>query len=202
MEVRDLPPGKDPKGGSPRGSSINLPPTEEPKKPKSDQLRHATARDYFKAHSHAELGSEKGFKGFIKSNLFTALVIWILSQAALLGLSYVANYYRTSELTKWSVSVDQTLKRMDEWGTTHGHYADERQDIAISDAQAKIRALSDLQSQIGQLITSASERNNQQDKQIAEVQAQMSQVVPTLAEIKAKLVFVADLLDERTKNKK
>lgn len=193
MEVRDLPPRKDPKGGSPAA--------EQPKKPKSDQIRHASIGDYLKAHSHPN-GGPYGWQGFIRSNLFAALLIWILSQVLVFGGACFIVYARTNQLVEWRATVDQTMKRMDEWGTTHGHYADERQDATIIELQAKTRSMTELETNIGQLVAAASERNNQQDRQIAEMQVQLSAIIPVLAEIKAKMTFIAELLDERTKNKK
>lgn len=196
--MRDLPPTKDPKGGSPKGA-----PQPQSHKPKSDQLRHATIGEYLKAHSHPNGDSnERGWHGFIKSNLFVALLIFLLGQAVILGSSYFLNYVRTSKLWEWKVSTDLTLKRMDDWGTTHGHFADERQDAWIAELQGKTKAVSDIQLQISQLVTLQSERNNQQDKEIGNIQSQIAQISPTLAEIKTKLAVVADLLDERTKNKR
>lgn len=193
--VRDLPPQNDPKGGAAVPGA-----TPEPtKKPKSDQIRHTSFGDYLSAHAHP---NGNGFRGFFRSNLFAALTVWILSQVVLIGGSVLLTYARTNQLIEWRAGVDTTLKRMDDWGTTHGHYADERQDANIIELQARTKAISDLNSQLTQLMTQNSERNTQQDKELASVQARLSEMAPTLVEIKAKLVFVADLLDERTKNKR
>lgn len=193
MEVRDLPPAKDPKGGA---SS----PTGTEKKPKSDQIRAATVGDFIKAHSHGNGGPP--FAGFLKSNLFAALMIWILSQLALFAGTYFLNYARTNQLMEWRIVTDQTLKRMDDWGTVHGHYADERQDAQIIELQSKSKNLTDIETQLGQVLLMQSERNNQQDKDLSALQGQVTLLVPAMESIKAKLNFVADLLDERTKNQK
>ena len=51
-------------------------------------------------------------------------------------------------------------------------------------------------------IRQQNERNNEQDRRINEQAAQLAQLVPDVREIKARINFVADLLDERTKGHK
>lgn len=202
MEIRDLPPANDPKGGSPKSGAFKPRGEDKPEKPPSDQIRHISVQDYISAHSHGAVNGERGWKGFFKSNLFAAVVVFLLGQAVVVGGSLLLTYNRTALLIDWKTSVDLTLKRMDEWGTWHGHTADERQDAEISRLQAKSQQLTDLETTLAQLVSSAAERNNQQDKDISELKAQVSQTINLSQDIKTKLAVVADLLDERTKGSK
>lgn len=81
-------------------------------------------------------GKKRGvFYGLIHSNLFVALLLWALTAIGW-GISF---YARTVQIEQWKAETSTTLKRMDEFGTIHGHYADERQDLAIIDLQARMK---------------------------------------------------------------
>lgn len=119
-----------------------IPPQPERKRTKSDILAHSTVQEYMASHTKPN----GGFKGFLHSNLFAALVIWALSQSVLAGSVIVAFVVRTSnlsskinQLSEWKGEKEAVFRRLDEWGTTHGHYADERQDGAIIDLQARMK---------------------------------------------------------------
>ena len=118
---------------------------ETPKKREktpSDQLRQATLNQYLEAHSKP---NGAGWHGFFKSNLFNGLLIWFLGQALLAG-SIIISRLRTAAQTdakietvmEWKGGVDATLKRMDQDGTVHGHYADERQDKQLTQHELRI----------------------------------------------------------------
>ena len=110
---------------------------ETPKKRErtpSDQLRQATLNQYLQAH----VKPANGVKGFFQSNLFSALVIWVLSQAVIIAGIVITFYVRTSQLAEWKGKLDATLERMDKDGTFHGHYADERQDKQLVQHETRL----------------------------------------------------------------
>lgn len=80
-------------------------------------------QEYLEAHTKPN----GGWRSFLHSNLFTALVIWMLSQAVLVGGVIVTIYLKMSSLTEWKGGVNTTLKRMDDQGTAHSHWTDEQQ---------------------------------------------------------------------------
>lgn len=92
---------------------------------------------------YAPLKANGGWKGFFHSNLFVALVIWLLSQAVVIGGVFVTNWMRMSQISEWKGTVDATLKRMDESDTVVSHYRDVEQDKAIADLQARMKKSED-----------------------------------------------------------
>ena len=107
----------------------------------SDRLRHATVNEFLQAHGRPTNG---GVKGFFQSNLFSALVIWVLSQAVIIAGIVITFYVRTSQLSEWKGKLDATLERMDKDGTFHGHYADERQDKQLAQHETRLEKLEDV----------------------------------------------------------
>jgi len=98
--------------------------------------------EYLRAQSHPDKpngnGNGNGLKGFFKSNLFAALVIFVLGQGIFVGGSIFAMYWKISTLTEWKGTVDKTLERMDVQGTYHGKSADDRQDIELARQDVRI----------------------------------------------------------------
>ncbi len=80
-----------------------MPPPEK-KQSDSDKIRKTDVSDYIKAHSHPNGGS--WWKGFLKSNLFVALVLWVLAQVSIV----VGMFWRVSSLSEWRGSVDSDIK--------------------------------------------------------------------------------------------
>ena len=114
---------------------------DKPKKKetKSDLIAHATIEEYLRAHAKPN----GGLKSFFHSNLFVALLLWALSQAVIIGGVVISFYFKTGQLSEWKGSIDGIIKRMDEQGTYHGRYADERQDSQIVAHDVIIRKLQD-----------------------------------------------------------
>jgi hypothetical protein len=104
------------------------------KKPDSDQIRNIALEDYIKAQSKP---NGHAWKGFLKSNLFTAALIWILTQTVIAIGTFIAITYKVDSLREWKGNIDATLKRMDEQGTIKSHYAVEQdgKDIARLDGR-------------------------------------------------------------------
>jgi len=114
------------------------------KKPSSDQLRNATLHEYIAAQSrpsHSEHGN--GIKGFLKSNLFSGLVLYFIAQLAVGGGAMMVAYWRVGNLLEWKGQIETRLDRMDNQGTIHGKSADERQDIQLSRHELQINKLED-----------------------------------------------------------
>lgn len=117
---------------------MDAPPPER-KRTKSDVIAHATVTEYVMSHTKPN----GGFRGFLHSNLFAALLIWGLSQAVIIAGVVITFYMRTSQLAEWKGQTEGVLKRMDDSGTYHGHYADERQDKQIAVLETKVGRLED-----------------------------------------------------------
>jgi len=79
------------------------------------------------------------WRGFIHSNLFTSLVIWLLGQGVLVAGFLVSTYYKNSSTWEWRGQVDARMKRMDEQGTIHSHYAIEEADKEISRIDERLK---------------------------------------------------------------
>ncbi len=105
-------------------------PSSRKKKTKSDIIRVATVQEYVQAHSKP---NGDGWRGFFKSNLFTALVMFLLTQSVIITGLFISNYYKTTQLAEWKGQTDSILRRMDEQGTNHSHYEGEKagKDIAV-----------------------------------------------------------------------
>ena len=76
---------------------MSVPPQEQ-----DEIARNLSIERYLRAHS----GPNGGWRGFFKSNLFAALVIWLITQVGFL----VAMYWRVSGLIEWKGGVDKTLE--------------------------------------------------------------------------------------------
>jgi len=107
---------------------------------KERAIRDTGILDFLAAHSRP---NSHAWTGFLKSNLFAGIALWILTQSAVLVGTFVAFNYRVSALSEWKGNVDSTLKRMDEVGTTHSHFADERQDTVITELKTKVNRMED-----------------------------------------------------------
>jgi len=134
-EFQDLRPDKNPKGGSPK-TPYPYPILPEKKKTKSDIIRAASIEEYVLAHAKPHNG---GFRGFLHSNLFVALLLWSLSQAVVIGGFVISFYMKTSQLSEWKGQIDGTINRMDKEGTVHGHINDQREDEQIVVLDARMR---------------------------------------------------------------
>jgi len=66
-------------------------------------------------------------------------VIWLLGQAILVAGFLISFYYKASSISEWRGQIDARMKRMDEQGTVHAHYALEEQakDISRQDERLK-----------------------------------------------------------------
>lgn len=68
-------------------------------------------RELVEAHAQ----KSGGWKQFIHSNLFTALVMWTLSQALLLGGLIVSFYFKVSSLTEWKGGMSNKVEALEKW---------------------------------------------------------------------------------------
>lgn len=80
---------------------------------RDETLRNAPVSEYLQVHSHAN----GGFKSFLRSNLFTALVIFFLGQAVLVGGAIIGMYWRLSNFTEWKGQVDKTMEVFNKQGS-------------------------------------------------------------------------------------
>jgi len=110
------------------------------KKPSSDQLRQATVQEYLKAQSHSD---GHGLRGFFKSNLFSALILFVLGQGIVVAGTIIAMYWRVSAIIEWKGGVDARLQRMDEQGTMYGHYHVEELNKSESKHDARLERIED-----------------------------------------------------------
>lgn len=110
------------------------------RKTPSDQLRQVSVQEYIAAHSRPGNGP----KGFFHSNLFAALLVWILSQAVIIGGAVMSFWIRTALLMEWKGSVDATLKRMDEQGTVRGKSDEAEEQRDISRLETRVDKLEDV----------------------------------------------------------
>jgi len=105
--------------------------TDQPKtkETKSDLIAHTTVEEYLRSHAKPN----GGLKSFFHSNLFVALLLWILSQAVIFGGFIISFYMKSTQLTEWKGNTDAIVKRMDDSGTIYGKFTDdkEKQDIAV-----------------------------------------------------------------------
>jgi hypothetical protein len=117
-----------------------IPQNAERKKTKSDIIAQSTVQEFLQAHSKS---NGHGWKSFIHSNLFAALLIWGLSQAVLSAAFIITFYLKTTQLTEWKGQTDATLKRMDAQGTINSHYANEQQDKQLSAIEVRLKRTED-----------------------------------------------------------
>lgn len=85
-------------------------------------LRTTTLQEYLEAHARGGTG----WHAFFRSNLFAALIIFLLSQGIVFGGFLVTYYIRTTALQEWREKVDESIKRMDQEGSTYSHYMMEK----------------------------------------------------------------------------
>jgi hypothetical protein len=99
-----------------------------------EHLRNVPISKYIEAHAGGN-----GWKTFFRSNLFTALVIFILTQSIIVGGSFVAIYYRVSSIIEWKGQISATVARMDEGGThaSHSQILQAEKDLGALDARVK-----------------------------------------------------------------
>lgn len=109
------------------------------KETKSDLIAHATLQDYIRAHSKPN----GGFKGFLHSNLFAALVIWSLSQAVIVSGVVISFYFKTAQLAEWKGKIDATITRIDEQGTYIGRSTDVAHDKALAGMEPRLKKVED-----------------------------------------------------------
>lgn len=107
----------------------------------SDRLRHATVSEYLQAHTKPN-GS--GWKGFLHSNLFSALLVWSLSQALIAAGVIVTVYMRMGQFSEWKGGAEKTFSRMDAEGTLHSHYSDEQQDKQLAKHEVRLDKLEEV----------------------------------------------------------
>lgn len=116
---------------------MDEPPTITPKKKetKSDVIAHTTVEEYLRSHAKPN----GGLKSFFHSNLFVALLLWILSQGVIFGGFIISFYMKSTQLTEWKGSVDATVKRMDDYGTNFGKFEDKTQDAALAAMEPRLK---------------------------------------------------------------
>ena len=105
-------------------------------KPSSDQLRKATVNDYLAAQSRP---NGNGIKGFFKSSLFASLLVFCLTQAVLVGASYISMSTRVSTMEKWAGTMEGTVTQMNASGTRYSHdrLIELSKDVAINSDNIK-----------------------------------------------------------------
>lgn len=92
---------------------------EGKKKTKSEFIRAATVADVIYANAKP---TANGWRGFFHSNLFVALLMWVLSQVGVVAVFVVSYYVKTSSQSERLGAAEATLTRMDEKGTLHAQY--------------------------------------------------------------------------------
>ncbi len=105
------------------------------KRTKSDIIRTVSVQEYVQAQSKP---NGNGWRGFFKSNLFTALILFLLSQSVVVTGLAISYYFKTSQLAEWKGQTESLIKRMDDAGTNHERYRGETTTAAIS--ELKVRA--------------------------------------------------------------
>lgn len=113
---------------------------EPPKKNKSDSdlIRHASLQEYMRAHAKP---NGNGWKGFFHSNLFTALVLFLLSQSVVVTGLAISYYFKTSQLAEWKGQTEGLIKRMDEQGTMRSQYEDKATTMAATELKVRVEKL-------------------------------------------------------------
>ncbi len=104
------------------------------KRTKSEILRAASVQEYLQANAKP---NGNGWRGFFKSNLFTALILFLLSQSVVVTGLAISYYFKTSQLAEWKGQTEGIIKRMDEAGTVHDQY--EAKTLNTSLAEVKVR---------------------------------------------------------------
>lgn len=110
------------------------------KKTPSDTIRNATVAEYIQAHTKPN----GGFKSFVHSNLFAALLVWALSQAVFFIGFIVTFWVKTTQLTEWKGKTEEAIQKMNEHGTTHSQWTDEREDREIAKHEARLDKLEEI----------------------------------------------------------
>ncbi len=110
------------------------------KKTRSELLRLASLQEYVAAHAKP---NGQGWKGFLHSNLFTALTIFLLSQTAVVMGLAISYYFKTTQLAEWKGETEGIIKRMDNTGTMHDQYEGKAVAAQISELKTKVDKLED-----------------------------------------------------------
>lgn len=87
------------------------------------------------------LSAYSDWRGFFKSNLFVALVIWFLGQTGLVAGLIISMWLKTSSLSEWKSKIDATMDRMDKEGTIHSHYDIQQLSHEFDEYKAKVNRI-------------------------------------------------------------
>jgi hypothetical protein len=114
---------------------------------KERAIREMTVLEFLAAHSKA---STHWYTGFLKSNLFAGIALWVLTQSVILIGSVIAFNYRVSSLTEWRAGVDVDLKAthleiksVDDKGTSYARHKVEEYDRTIGSLETHVKAIED-----------------------------------------------------------
>ena len=108
------------------------------KKSDSDLIRHASLQQYMEAHAKP---NGNGWKGFFHSNLFTALVLFLLSQSVVVTGLAISYYFKTSQLAEWKGQTEGLIRRMDDQGTMRSQYEDKTTTAAAAELKVRVEKL-------------------------------------------------------------
>lgn len=81
---------------------------------RDEALRKVSLEEYLRLQARP---NGNGVKGFIKSPLFAALVIFILTQSLLVGGVFISIYWKVNSYSDWKVGVDKTMEVFNKQGS-------------------------------------------------------------------------------------
>ncbi len=110
------------------------------KKTKSELLRLASLQEFVVAHSKP---NGQGWKGFFHSNLFTALVLFLLSQSVVVTGLAISYYFKTTALAEWKGETEAVIRRMDRDGTVHSQWKWEEATKERAEMKVRLEKLED-----------------------------------------------------------
>ncbi len=111
------------------------------KRTKSELLRVASLHEFVEAHAKP---NGHGWRGFVRSNLFGVLLLFLLSQLVVIAGLLIANYYKTSELSEWKGRTDAIITRMDKDGTMHSQWRWEESSKDRTELRTRIDKLEEI----------------------------------------------------------
>ncbi len=108
-------------------------PRKRKRKTPSDILRAATVQEYVQAQAKP---NGDGWRGFFKSNLFTALILFLLSQSVIVTGLAISYYFKTTQLAEWK---GQTQGLIDAMNKSLANVEFETKTLGASSAELKAR---------------------------------------------------------------
>ncbi len=118
------------------------------RKTKSDIIRAASVQEYLQAQTKP---NGNGWRGFFKSNLFTALILFILSQSVVVTGLAISYYFKTAQLAEWKGQTEAVIKRMDDTGTVHDQYETKTLNSALTEVKVRVDKIEEETKHIGVL---------------------------------------------------